>query len=210
MPEPQAQSHKRKVASVNGGSTFLPPEKRKSYRDSVANMQFRGTELQMRFIEEWAAGNSVNAAAMRAGYKDGGAAAYVLCTRPEVLAIYTKKVRAREVAAQITNKKFMDMLMEAYDMAKLQAEPMTMVAAAREIGKACGYYAPVERKIHVEGNVVLDRINRMSDQDLAAILNTPEPQSAQQQIENAVQESVQEIERDEEADDRGFDGPGAS
>ena len=44
----------------------------------------------------------------------------------------------------MTRKKVMDMLLESYDMAKLMAEPASMVSAAREIEKMCGYYAPVE------------------------------------------------------------------
>jgi hypothetical protein len=47
-----------------------------------------------------------------------------------------------------------------------------MVSAAREIGKMCGYYEPVKIKheVSIEGKVVVERLNNMSDQDLLAFI----------------------------------------
>ena len=47
-----------------------------------------------------------------------------------------------------------------------------MVAAAREVGKMCGYYAPVEHKMKVDvtGNIVVDKLNSMSDAELLKLI----------------------------------------
>jgi hypothetical protein len=79
-----------------------------------------------------------------------------------------------EEAGQMSRKKMMGMLLESYEMAKLMSEPATMVAAAREVGKVCGYYAPVEHKMKVDvtGNIILDRMNSMSDAELLKVISS--------------------------------------
>jgi uncharacterized protein YunC (DUF1805 family) len=56
-------------------------------------------------------------------------------------------------------------------MAKLMAEPATMVSAAREIGKMCGYYEPtkVDVALNVTGALKLEQ---MSDADLYKMIET--------------------------------------
>jgi len=68
----------------------------------------------------------------------------------------------------------MDMHLEAFEMAKLMSEPATMVSAAREVGKMCGYYAPVEHKLKVDitGNIMVDRLNSMSDAELLKVITS--------------------------------------
>lgn len=52
-------------------------------------------------------------------------------------------------AAQIKRADVLLMLTEAYDMAKLAAEPASMVSAAREIGKMLGFYEPETIKVEL-------------------------------------------------------------
>jgi hypothetical protein len=87
----------------------------------------------------------------------------------------------------------MDMLMEAYDMAKLMADPQAMVAAAREVAKMCGYYAPTTKTIKIEGNMLYDKINRLSDAELMELVS-----GANEQISAAVVEAHTEDEDDEQ------------
>ena len=131
------------------------------------------TDKQRLFVKFWAQGETIYSASVKAGYADGGTLAYRLVRMPNVLKLYEAEKARYEAAAQLSRKKVMDMLMEAYEMARLAAEPASMVAAAREIGKMCGYYAPVERKISITGNVVLEKMNRLSDQELLRILEGP-------------------------------------
>ena len=47
-----------------------------------------------------------------------------------------------------------------------------MIAGWREVRKMCGYYEPVKKQIDVNitGNVVMERLNRLSDADLLKLI----------------------------------------
>lgn len=130
------------------------------------------TEKQKLFVEHWAKGDSILAASARAGYADGGTLAYRLVRMPNVLKLKAEYEAKYEAEAQMSRKKVMDGFLEAIDMAKLMAEPASMISGWREIAKMCGYMAPVEHKMKVDvtGNIVLDRLNSMSDAELLKII----------------------------------------
>jgi hypothetical protein len=131
------------------------------------------TDLQKAFVKFWAEGESISSACTKAGYADQGLA-YRMARMPNILALKAKYEAKYEEAAQMTRKKVMDMHLEAFDMAKLMAEPATMVSAAREIGKMCGYYAPVEHRVKVDvtGNIILDKMNSMTDAELLKVISS--------------------------------------
>jgi hypothetical protein len=135
------------------------------------------TEKQKLFVKYWAEGESISTASARAGYADGAQMAYRMTRMPNVLALYNTYKAKYEEDGQMTRTKVMDMLKESYDMAKLMAEPSSMVAAAREIGKMCGYYAPVETrvKVDVNGNVLHQRLSNLSDAELLKIITGQAP-----------------------------------
>lgn len=128
------------------------------------------TEKAKLFVKFWAQGESISSAAARAGYGDGATYAYRLVHYPQAKALYAQEKALYEQAAQMTRKKVMDMLIESYDMAKLAAEPSSMVAAAREIGKMCGYYEP--QKIKIEHTLAdgVPRMDRLSDEELMEVI----------------------------------------
>lgn len=130
------------------------------------------TEKQKLFVKFWAEGNSISSASAQAGYNDGAAIAYRMVRMPNVLRLYNEYKLKYEQVSDMSRKKVMDMLLESYEMAKLMAEPSTMVAAAREVGKMCGYYAPVEArvKLDVSGNIVHQRLNSLSDAELLELI----------------------------------------
>lgn len=129
------------------------------------------TEKQRLFVEHWAKGDSIPNACLRAGFASEGLG-YRLVRMPNVLALKAQYEAKYEEVAQLSRKKVMDMHIEAFEMAKLMSEPSTMVAAARELGKMAGYYAPVEHKMKVDvtGNIVVDRLNGMSDAELLKVI----------------------------------------
>ena len=131
-------------------------------------------DKQKLFVKFWAEGETIPTASVKAGYNDAATYAYRMVNMPNVLKLYHQIKAKYEEAGQMTRQKVMDMLIESYDMAKLMAEPSTMVAAAREVGKMCGYYAPVEHKMKVDvtGNIVVDRLNSMSDAELLKLITT--------------------------------------
>lgn len=128
------------------------------------------TDKQRAFVKFWASGESIHSASAKAGYADGGTLAYRMVHMPNVLKLYNEERARYEQVTGMTFQKVVDMHLEAFEMAKLMAEPGAMVAAAREVGKMHGYYAPVEKKITITGNKALDRINALSDEDLLKLL----------------------------------------
>lgn len=129
------------------------------------------TDKQKIFVKAWASGDSIGAASLRAGFADDGIG-YRLVRQPNILALKAQYEAKYEEESQMTRKKVMDGFLEAIDMAKLMAEPATMVSGWREIAKMCGYMAPVEHKMKVDvtGNIVLDRMNSMSDAELLKVI----------------------------------------
>lgn len=141
------------------------------------------TTQQRAFVKFWAEGDSIPNAMHRAGYNDQPSYGYRMAKMPNILALYHEEKRLYEEACQMTRKKVMDMLLESYEMAKLMSEPATMVSAAREVGKMCGYYEPVKTQVNVtvNGQVSIDRMSRLSDDELLKIIEQGamnDPQSA--------------------------------
>lgn len=133
------------------------------------------TEKQKLFVKYWAQGESITSASARAGYGDGATFAYRMVRMPNVLALYEKEKAAYEASVGMTRKRVMEGLLEAVELAKLMAEPAAMVSGWREIGKMCGYYEPVKKTIDVtlNGNVVLDRLEKLSDAELLKLIQAP-------------------------------------
>ncbi len=132
------------------------------------------TEKQKLFVQYWAQGDSLTSAGMRAGYSEGGMKiVYRMAKMPNVLALKSQYELKWEEANQMSRKRVMDGMLESIEMAKLMAEPASMIAGWREIGKICGYYAPIEHKVKVDvsGSIVLDKLNTLSDAELLKIIS---------------------------------------
>ncbi len=130
------------------------------------------TEKQRLFVMNWAAGETILSASMRAGYADSGQMAYRLVKDPAILKIYNAEKALYEEAAQMTRKKVMEGFLDAAQMAKVQADPTALTGAWREIGKMCGYYEPVKRTIDitVNGNLTMKALERATDADLLKLI----------------------------------------
>lgn len=112
-------------------------------------------------------GMSDNRAAKEAGYSDK-AAARNLNTLPKIQNAIAERQEAYQEVVQMSRKRVMDGLLEAVDMAKLKADPLSMVAGWREIAKICGYYEPtkVQVDVSVNGKMLLHQMSSMSQEDL--------------------------------------------
>lgn len=130
------------------------------------------TEKQKLFVKFWAEGNSITAASARAGYADGAQMAYRMIYMPNVLALKAQYEAKYEAEAQMSRKKVMDGLLEAIEMAKLMAEPATMISGWTAVAKMCGYMAPVEHKVKVDvtGSVTMQTLTAMSDAELLELI----------------------------------------
>ena len=140
------------------------------------------------FAKLWAQGESVVSASVRSGLGNGSFG-YRLTRYPQVIAIYEAEKKKYEEASQMTRKKVMDGLLEGIEMAKLEGTSLGVISGWREIGKMCGYYEPIKRKleISVTGNVVMERINRMTDAELLQMIQTTVQQDPEL-IEHVVSE----------------------
>jgi phage terminase small subunit len=133
------------------------------------------TDRQRDFVKFWAQGESISSAAIRAGYANNGSGAsiaYRMVKMPNILALKAKYEAEWIEENQMTRKRVMDGMLESIEMAKLMAEPATMIQGWKTIGQLCGYFAPVEHKMKVDvtGNIALDRLNSMSDAELLKII----------------------------------------
>jgi hypothetical protein len=146
------------------------------------------TEKAKLFVKYWAQGESIASASARAGYGDGASYAYRLVHFPQAVALYNEEKRLYEEASQMTRKQVMDGLLEGIEMAKLMAEPANVISGWREIGKMCGYYEPVKKQISltVNGEVVLRKMESMSDADLMKLLESSPQLIAEDEDEDDV------------------------
>ncbi|NQW80042.1 MAG: terminase small subunit [Polaromonas sp.] len=136
------------------------------------------TEQQRLFVEHWAKGDSITSAMLRAGYSEKGTGlGYRLVRQPNILALKAQYEAKYEASAEMSREKVMAGLMEAVEMAKLMSEPATMVSGWKTVGQMCGYFAPVEHrmKVDITGNIVIDKLNSMSDAELLKLITSGTP-----------------------------------
>ena len=147
------------------------------------------TPRQKLFIKYMGEGDSQTAAAIRAGVSTNSARSQASQWRkhPIINQLIMEEHKKYEVTAQMTKARVMEMQIEAFDMAKLAAEPSTMVAAAREIGKLCGYYEPVKYQVDVSvnGQIALERLNTLSDAELMKMITEGAPKGSVGALEMA-------------------------
>lgn len=148
------------------------------------------TPQQEKYVEAQAKGHSKTKSALLAGYAPGGSDANVdriegSATVQEALA----KVR-QEIAtnAGITKEDVVQMLVAAADMAKVMADPTGLVAAARELGKMLGFYAPEVKKVtHGLDKASLRAVlEEMTDEDLIRIANARAIEGESKRIPDAI------------------------
>lgn len=131
------------------------------------------TGQQKLFVQYWAEGDSIPNAYQRAGYSIQDISyAYRMQKMPNILKHYNAVKAQWQEAAQLTRVDVINGLKEAIEMARLMSEPATMVSGWREIGKLCGFYEPkkVDVNVNVNGTVVLERMNKMTDAELLKII----------------------------------------
>lgn len=149
------------------------------------------TEKAKLFVKFWAQGETIANASARAGYGDGATYAYRLARYPQAIALYNEEKRLYEESCQMTRKKVMEGLLEGIDMAKMMAEPSTVIQGWKTIGQMCGYFEPVKRRVDINltGNVTVDRLTKLSDAELLRV------------IEQGVAADLQQLADESDADD---------
>jgi len=107
------------------------------------------TKKQAKYVQHRARGLSREQSAIMAGYSEnGGDPVAERIEKSETVSQELARVRAETASnVGITKEMVIEMLREAADLAKLQADPTGIVQAAREMGKMLGFYAPEVKKI---------------------------------------------------------------
>lgn len=144
------------------------------------------TDKQRAFVKLWAGGESIPNAAARAGYTDGGSFAYRMAHMPNVLKLYHEEKQAFERDNSMNRKRVLDGLIEGIELAKMVSEPASVINGWKTIGQMCGYFEPVKVKHEhtIEGKIIVDRMNRMSDEELFKLIEerTAQMQQLQQPV----------------------------
>jgi phage terminase small subunit len=170
-----AISRSKSSASKRGAAVRTAPNTGTMAAAAAVSVDKPLTEKQKEFVKFWAEGDSIPNALARAGYSVAdNSLGYRMAKMPNVLALKAKYQAQYEEAAAMTKKKVMDMHLEAFEMAKLMSEPATMVSAAREVGKLCGYYEPqkVQLDVNVNQSLLMGRVNQLSDAELLKIIES--------------------------------------
>jgi len=130
------------------------------------------TAKQKLFVDGMLRGMPQTTAARAAGYNNAPVDANRLMKNPKVQESLQFLQHKYEKASQMTRKKVMDGMLEAIEMAKVQAEPGVMVAGWREIGRMCGYYAAEKRVIDVNitAKRAVDKLETLSDAELLEMI----------------------------------------
>ena len=133
------------------------------------------TPRKARFVTEYLVDCNGAAAAVRAGYAPGSAkvaASRLLTSDNHVRRAIKGRQEADAVRLGVTREGVIQRFLEAFELAKEEREPAAMVAAARELGRMLGFYAParVEAVVDVEGLATRGRFERMTDAQLLALV----------------------------------------
>ena len=128
----------------------------------------RLTAQQREFCKLVAEGYSASAACQRV-YKGEISYGYKLMRMPNIKREIAKYQEEYRRLSELTKKDVLDMLKESYEMAKLMNEPATMVSAARELGKLCGFYEPTKVQVDLN-NTTRVKFEQLSDAELFAMI----------------------------------------
>ena len=171
MANPLTPKPKRKVSRSNASQA---PENLLSRREQAKNGTLNPdaplTEMQRLFVVNMVEHQMTQTAAARAAGYGGqpGVAASELMLHPKVQRAIAERRAEYAAASQVTKKRVIDGFLESIEMAKTKADPLTMIAGWREVGKMCGFYEPTRTRVEVSvnGQVMVQRLNAMTDAEL--------------------------------------------
>jgi hypothetical protein len=131
---------------------------------------------QERFAQAFAQRHNASLACREAGYSAHGRSASVTGARLLADVCVSSRIHALEAASAlelgVIRQRFIFELQEAAALAKEKRDPAAMIAAWREIGKACGFYQPERIKVdvNVATSLEMGRLNQLSDAELLKII----------------------------------------
>ena len=133
---------------------------------------------RLRFADEYVLDGNATAAAIRAGYSARSAhvtACRMLKDRVVQAAVAERQDEIAE-ELEISREKVMRGLLEAVEIARLQADPAALVKAWSELARMCGYYAPVKQRVDVSVSAkrMVGQLELLSDVQLLRLAEQAE------------------------------------
>ena len=130
------------------------------------------TEMQEKFVSAMLMGKDPVDAAAEAGYSNPTTHGNAAAKTSSVQQALREARDELSSAAQITRADVIDGIMEGINIARLGAEPATMIKGWSEIAKMLGLYAPEVKKIEMTGNQarLQSKFQQMSDFELLEII----------------------------------------
>jgi phage terminase small subunit len=128
------------------------------------------SDKRARFVAEYCLDQNGTQAAIRAGYAPGSAysAAHRLLKNDEIRAAVAERQGAIARDLELDRQKVVAQIMEAIEVARLQADASAMIAGWREIAKMLGYYEPERRRVEVSvsSKRAVQHLETLSDAEL--------------------------------------------
>ena len=126
---------------------------------------------QIAFAKNWAQGETVNGAAIRAGFANPDYG-FRLKNDPAILKVYNAEKARFEADNQMSRRKVLEGIMDGIEQAKLLGEPASIINGWKTIGQMCGYFEPVKKTIDItlNGEVQIKKLEAMSDADLLKLV----------------------------------------
>ncbi len=141
---------------------------------NAANHPQKLTARQLRFIDEYMIDSNGAAAAVRAGYspKTAREMASENLSKPHISAVLRERQAQVSSELQITCTGVIKGLLEAFEIAKTERNPASMVSAMATVAKMLALHSPEVKKVEldVQGQLAMGRMNALSDAELLRII----------------------------------------
>ena len=131
------------------------------------------TDKQDAFVDNILKGEEPHLAAHHAGYANGYKHGVTVMKNEKVQAALRDARDELSSAAQIRRADVIDGIMEAIGMARLAADPATMIKGWTEVGKILGHYTPEVKRVEVSMNQkrLQSKYEAMTDEELLRIID---------------------------------------
>lgn len=115
-------------------------------------------------------------ACKKAGYDVPKEAAYKLRADVRYQTILGELQAQNAEMSKLKRQDIQDIVMEAIDMARVGADPMTMIRGAQELNKMCGFYAPEEKKysLNISQRRIQEQFDSLTDTELLELASRTE------------------------------------
>lgn len=178
--------------------------------DEVSRLQ-QLTPQMWKVLDNVSYGLTLAQACKKAGYKNGSKAAIALKANPKFRQVLNERLNENQQNMKMTRDKVQDMVMEAFDIAKLTSDANAMVRAAAEINKMCGFYEAEQAQINLNNSqaALMDRLNELSDEELAQMSGAASVIDVSAEADAEADRTLEYLDADftDEVDDDDSEGP---